>query len=224
MKKIFLFFVLISVQQAFAQDIIIMNTAERVEAIIKEVTPTNIKYKKYSNPEGPNFIVPCSLISAIQYANGDIQEFDNKLVVKNKSEQRFSVITKVGREYYVAGKVYDEAGYREILRLNCVVAYRQYEYGHQLTNTGWWLFAVGLGLDLGTSIAVLNSGTVNGATYFFSSVGGALEIACIPVLCIGYKVRRQSLNTYNMACARETSKLHLKANVTTDGIGLAINF
>ena len=61
-----------------AQDVIITKNAEKIEAKIIEVSPTEIKYKKTNNLDGPTFIFYASDVQTIIYSNGDVQLFDAK--------------------------------------------------------------------------------------------------------------------------------------------------
>jgi len=61
-----------------AQDVIITKNAEKVEAKIVEISPTEIKYKKTNNLDGPTFILYTSDVQTIIYSNGDVQLFDAK--------------------------------------------------------------------------------------------------------------------------------------------------
>ena len=54
-----------------AQDLIIKADASKVEAKVTEITPESVRYKRFSNPDGPTYVLPVSEISYIQYANGE---------------------------------------------------------------------------------------------------------------------------------------------------------
>ena len=54
-------------------DILIKTNSEKIEAIIQEVSDTEVKYKKASNPTGPTYIIKISELATIIYANGDVQ-------------------------------------------------------------------------------------------------------------------------------------------------------
>ena len=56
-----------------AQDIIITQDAQKIEAVITEVTSKDVSYKKMSNPDGPTFVLEKSLISSIIYKNGEVE-------------------------------------------------------------------------------------------------------------------------------------------------------
>lgn len=60
---------------ASAHDIIVTHEAERIDAIIEEVSETQVKYKKADNPNGPTFVLSTNKISSIVYQNGTVQTF-----------------------------------------------------------------------------------------------------------------------------------------------------
>lgn len=67
-----------------AQDVIVTQESELIEADILEISETEVKYKKHSNPTGPTFVLSTAKISSIIYANGDVQAFN----VKNEGQKR----------------------------------------------------------------------------------------------------------------------------------------
>lgn len=77
MKKTILLLLaaLCGVLTAASQDLIIKNDATKVEAKVTEITPEAVRYKRYSNPDGPTYVLPVSDISHIQYANGEKEYF-----------------------------------------------------------------------------------------------------------------------------------------------------
>lgn len=58
------------VNAASAQDIIKKNNGEREQAKVKEVGPKTITYKRWDNPDGPDFIIPKAEVKSIVYENG----------------------------------------------------------------------------------------------------------------------------------------------------------
>ena len=69
---------LTSVCYSFAADIIITRESGKIDAIIEEVSSTDIRYKKASNPKGPTFVISVNDVASIVYANGEVQAFENK--------------------------------------------------------------------------------------------------------------------------------------------------
>lgn len=60
----------------WAQDIIVTNDAQKIEAKILEVSRTEIKYKEKSNLNGPTFILETKEISSIIYSNGQVKVYN----------------------------------------------------------------------------------------------------------------------------------------------------
>ena len=79
MKRIFVILaVLATTFYVKAQDIIVTYENERIEAIIEEVSETQIKYKKLNNQDGPTFVLGTDKIATILYKDGTVQSFSKK--------------------------------------------------------------------------------------------------------------------------------------------------
>lgn len=88
MKKI-LFLILCAFGSAVlshAQDLITTKDGSDIQAVILEVTSSEVKYKKYSNPDGPIFTMPKSEILIVRYENGENDVFSAPEVRLNTSE------------------------------------------------------------------------------------------------------------------------------------------
>lgn len=57
---------------SWAQDIIVTNQSQKIEAKIIEVSKTEIRYKELDNINGPTFIIGVEDINSIIYANGKV--------------------------------------------------------------------------------------------------------------------------------------------------------
>ena len=81
MKKTILLLVaaLCGVLTAAAQDLIVKTDATKVEAKVTEITPDAVRYKRFSNPDGPTYVLPVADIDYIQYANGE-KEYYTKTI------------------------------------------------------------------------------------------------------------------------------------------------
>lgn len=58
-----------------AKDVIVTKDAQQIEAKITEVSESEVKYKKASNPNGPTFVMSTDKIATVVYENGEIQTF-----------------------------------------------------------------------------------------------------------------------------------------------------
>lgn len=59
-----------------AQDVIITRDSKKIEARVLEVNEETIRYKKYSNPDGPEYVHPKNDIITIVYENGRVEVFE----------------------------------------------------------------------------------------------------------------------------------------------------
>ncbi|MCE3279202.1 MAG: hypothetical protein K0S44_1393 [Bacteroidetes bacterium] len=76
MKKHFLLFILfITIFSGFAQDSIYKTNGEIIAAKITEITPTEVKYKKFTFLDGPTYVENKTGIKIIRFANGLKEEF-----------------------------------------------------------------------------------------------------------------------------------------------------
>ena len=60
---------------SYAQDIIVMRDGSIVQSKVTEITSSEVKYKKYSNLDGPLYTIDKSTILAINYENGEKETF-----------------------------------------------------------------------------------------------------------------------------------------------------
>ena len=59
----------------FAQDVIVLKTGDEIKAIIQEVGTETIKYKKYTNADGPTYTMLRSDIFMLKYQSGEKDVF-----------------------------------------------------------------------------------------------------------------------------------------------------
>ena len=75
MKKLFLFIILFYYQSAKAQDTIIKFDEEQIISKIIEITPREVKYKKFTFQDGPTYVEEKSAIRSIKYSNGAVSPY-----------------------------------------------------------------------------------------------------------------------------------------------------
>lgn len=96
MKRLYFICILlgciVATQTAWAQDIIIKRNADEIEAIVKEIGIHTVTYKRFSNPNGPDYTIPKSDIFMIKYANGEKEVFTD---TPSAEEQKTSVQTEM---------------------------------------------------------------------------------------------------------------------------------
>ena len=58
-----------------AQDVILKKDNSTVLSKVLEISSTEIKYKKWSNQDGPTYSISISEVASISYQNGDVEKF-----------------------------------------------------------------------------------------------------------------------------------------------------
>ena len=128
------------------------------------------------------------------------------------------------KEYMYMNKIMTTKEYENFLKNSCPEAYSQYKSGKGLIGAGWGCFAPGLVIAAGSGVCMLiglDPVICNGV----ASIGGALTVASIPILSVGYVKRDKALETYNSKCASsDIVPLTLNMTAGQNGLGLAINF
>ena len=78
MKRIILaLLILCAAQSTWAQDLIVKADETKIEAKVLEITPEEVRYKRFSNPDGPTYVLPVETIRYIRYMNGEQEEFSS---------------------------------------------------------------------------------------------------------------------------------------------------
>lgn len=79
----------------FSQDTIVKVNKDTIQAKILEVGISEIKYKRFDNPEGPIFVIPKSDILLIRYVNGGTDNFNvEKITLRYRHHKLNSKIRK----------------------------------------------------------------------------------------------------------------------------------
>ncbi len=87
MKKSSLFGILFLVSVVLnAQDIIVMKNGDLIQSKVQEITQHEIKYKKYSNIEGPLYTIDKATVLSINYQNGDKETFTTESTTSSNAK------------------------------------------------------------------------------------------------------------------------------------------
>ena len=231
MKKHLLFIVVLMLSGicAQAQDVIFRSSADSIQAQVLTVGTTEVTYRKWNNLEGPIYSISINEIAAIRYANGTYDFFTNKNVGATQTKSNASpstMLTRVGNTYYYNDIVMNKHATLEWLSTqDCPTAYSQFRSGMSTANAGWALMTTGLLIDLVGTIITLKGRTTPTLGGILMGIGGALELACIPTIAVGYSKMHQTVNVYNVSCGKTAEvKPYWSVQASNNGIGLAYNF
>jgi hypothetical protein len=73
MKSFYIFtfaFLLAGICSVSAQDMIILKDGNMIEAKVTEISPTEIRYKRFDHLDGPTIVIPSANVLSIRYENG----------------------------------------------------------------------------------------------------------------------------------------------------------
>jgi hypothetical protein len=88
MKNItFLLFAILTTTFCFSQDVITKTDGEEVKAKVLEVTQSEIKYKKFDNPNGPTYTILKKEVFMVKYGNGSKDVFNSETETKIQNEE-----------------------------------------------------------------------------------------------------------------------------------------
>lgn len=96
MKKILLFFIVILCSiSVYAQDVIVMKDGSTIVSKVIEIGSENVKYKKFSNLEGPVYVIDKAEIQVINYGNGEKEVFKEASILINKMDMSDNDLLKL---------------------------------------------------------------------------------------------------------------------------------
>lgn len=147
MKHLFTIFLLFSSVQLWSQDYILFKNGEEVRVKVQEITPTEVKYKKHNNLQGPTYSVLKKDIDVIQYENGDRERFNSTPATRQGTTQRqpnrndndggssgevgikFGGLYKLGLEIYTADAIVYDSRFFIVNDLSLGFKTKYYQFG-----------------------------------------------------------------------------------------------
>ena len=212
-----------------AQDVIFLGVNDSIVAKVLSIGTSEITYQKWVNLQGPTYSLPINQVAAIRYANGSYDFFIDKTykassVVANINNA--ASVIRSGNTYVYGDLVMDKYEFENWLsEHNCPAAYMEFSSGKKTATAGWVLMTTGLMADL---IGTVLFGTSKGRSTpgaVLMGIGGALEIACIPTIAVGYSKMHNSVNIYNASCRNIACvQPYWAIQANENGIGLAYHF
>lgn len=104
MKTLLIFTAMFFSTCLFPQDTIITRSGQMIPAKVSEVTQTEVKYRKPSNPDGPLYVMDKSDVVVIEYKNGSRDVFsapeNNNVQQSNASSSSQAQQAPTQNNYY----------------------------------------------------------------------------------------------------------------------------
>lgn len=180
MKKHLLLIVLFCASlMSVAQDVIVKKDGTTIQSKVLEISETEIKYKKWSNQEGPLYSIRRSLVDSINYQNGEVELIASETNDNLPSSYNYGKMERDGRNLVLNGrKIYGE----EIRFLVGEQNYQTYLGARKQMGTGD-LFGLIFWPSLGVSVTMIASAyiwpTYNYNYGYYSPNQGKLKIGCM---------------------------------------------
>ena len=80
-------FLLAGICSVAAQDLIVLRNGTMIEAKVTEISPTEIRYKRFDNLDGPTIVIPVADVLSIKYENGTYEIFNADTATEQESTQ-----------------------------------------------------------------------------------------------------------------------------------------
>lgn len=102
----------------YAQDVILLKSADEINGKIVEISISELKYQKAEMPDGPLYTIPLSDVFSVTYANGTRESFqdkrhENTAIVPQTNYDKYPY-PPVSKAYNI-GEIFDEGGVRGVV-------------------------------------------------------------------------------------------------------------
>jgi len=194
-----------------AQDVIVKKDGSTILVKVEEISTSEIKYKKWSNLEGPTYSVNKSEISRINYQNGDVEIISNAPSETPNQPNYGGGKLDIGKKNQLTldGRTLSESEARQLLGNE---TYERYLAGLGMYRTGLPFAYIGIlgtvvgGICLGVGLSTKDpSLTTTG--WITSGVG-------LPCFIVGIAVGRTGANRMLNVISEYNSKQPVSFNVS----------
>ncbi len=186
-----------------AQDVIVKKDGTTIQSKVMEINGVEIKYKKWSNQEGPMYSIIRSEVNSINFQNGEVELFGNET---QSTRSIFGRMERDGRDLVLDGRELTEEEVRELVGEQNYQTYlgarKQIGVGRAFTPVFW--------VSLGATIGLIASAYVfeerhyyYGSNYYYGPnevlllagyITGAVADVSLPLMCIFKGIGKGRLN------------------------------
>ncbi|MDR2824293.1 MAG: hypothetical protein LBB41_03730 [Prevotellaceae bacterium] len=230
MKKTVLFLAAICVCiNAFAQDVILLNNGQTIQAKVSEITEEAVKYKDFDFQEGPLRNLKIADIFKITYQNGKVEIF-NKLATDKE------LLAPKDVKINISEPEFQQMNDKQVLRFlrenEGSVFYKKFALGSRQNGKGNSYLFLGILTSSVGELCAFNGLRNNNAGYYYlglagSIVGQALIITSIPLKIAGGAKKRSAREGFLNIYVRQKTATYtpeLNFGLTAGGVGLTLSF
>jgi hypothetical protein len=203
-----LFFVSVSAAM-YAQDVVITKKGNIIEAKILEIGSEEVKYKEFNSLNGPDRFMKKSEIASIIYSNGQMFIFE-------KETPQYS--TEKAPQYSKTEKVENKKKQFNPATLN-PAAYNTHQTGKKLRIAGIALMATG-----GTLFTIGSAYIEIDGTPLLFDIGGSIAFICSGASCLAAGVTLYLIGKRKQQTSLMSLGHHISLGLSSNGLGLCLNF
>ena len=241
MKKLLsIILTLVAFSSLYAQDTIRLRSGEIIPAQVQEIGISEIRYKQWSNLEGPTYVQPKSNVLSISYKNGAKENFitvpsqdQTNSSSSSSTDQAFSDALNPNHyllEINLKSDSYLTLNGRELTEHEAKQILGEDDYGtflagiHQRKATGW-MAPVGLIFSLSSLPLILNVNLML-AGLSLATIGVPMFIVGSAVAGSGNRRANNVISDYNtqMNRLKSSSPATLSLNLSPVSAGLTLSF
>ena len=224
-RKIFVTAVILSAMSFWlsAQDVIVTKDSRKIRAKVTEVNVNDVKYKAFTNQDGPTYTIPKSDIVSILYQNGDEETFVRaSSPSRAKPSDTFSQPPLTYRNgVRLEGVRLKPNDVRMVMEEDPDALYT-YNKGRKLGSIAFGLSYAGgamIGVNLGLLIADYDPIPV------LYALGGTSIVTGLVLAFIADGKIKQSVSIYNSGQRRYSAvPYQINFGLTQTGVGFTMNF
>ncbi len=222
MKRVIflLFFILLTGLSMSAQDIITKIDGTDIKAKVSEVGTNEIKYKSFSNLDGPLYTISKSDVLMVTYENGKRDVF-NKESIQNRVPEGIMTLDRWSGRLSINGMNIDKKSTYLYFSPESEALYKS---GDSLSSVGDILMGVGAGGAIGYLVGSLAAGgnIKNGAAVY--GVCAGLFLIGLPLHIVGVNKINKAIADYNTKHGFAHNTPEISIGAQNYGIGLALRF
>ena len=202
-----------------AQDVIVMKDSRKIEVKVMDVNVNDVKYKMFTNQDGPTYTLLKSDIASILYQNGNVESFVSDAGTSFTSSAVGTPLTYKGgvRQDGIKLKPYEVKktmveNYEALYHYRTGRAYRT--TGYVITGFSAWMF---------TGWVIQKIDGWNSPEIFWPAIGGLA--AGLTLVIIGDSRVKKSVTLYNSKLTGYSAvPYQINFGFTQTGVGLTMRF
>lgn len=249
LKLLLIVVLLITTGVAKAQDVIVKKDNSTILSKVTRISETEIEYKKWSNLDGPTYIIKKADVVRINYENGDTDVFTKEEIVEtiddNVARNNFNQMQRRGKNLTLDGRILSDNEVLELVGYENYKTYldarRQYSVGKSMLTVliitqGVYVSAILINMILETTAdSKLDMYEVGRTILIGGAIDAVISLVTIPIMCfnlgpgknrldwVANEYNKQVYNSMSFTVAPSLLKCEIPQLQNNYGLGLTFS-